>query len=244
MVCSNCNESFNEAIKFCSKCGLNLLEENAKEHASYITKSIVFYLGFIAYLVLYYIVSPDFLTLESALLLDGSFAILILLFCVIDFKNVIRLFRWPKINIQTYLFIIVFPVLSAFVFSYSMDFLNELIFDEPTDNVFFLYAAFENSIFWSFVFISLVPAVFEELGFRGYLFNQLLNITSPNVTIIITAFLFALMHFSFISIIWIFFFGLALGYLRLKYKTIWLGMIVHFIHNSIVLLIDMQTFFF
>ena len=80
--------------------------------------------------------------------------------------------------------------------------------------------------------------VFEELAFRGYLYNQLRKVTSDKNTIIATAFLFALIHFSFLSLIWIFPFGLLLGYFRKKYNTLWLGMIIHFIHNFIVLMLD------
>ena len=104
------------------------------------------------------------------------------------------------------------------------------------------YAGFPNAIMWSYIFIAFVPALFEELGFRGYLFNQMLKIASPTITIIVTGFLFALMHMSFISMIWLVPFGIFLGYLRLKYNVIWLGMIVHFIHNAIVLGFDIYYF--
>ncbi|MBL4667746.1 MAG: CPBP family intramembrane metalloprotease [Flavobacteriales bacterium] len=241
-ICSNCDISFNDSVKFCTQCGANLLEKGEEENSKYITKSVVFYLTFITYIVVYYILSPEFLTLGFTLFLEGIFAVLILTFCLFDLKKIVRLFRIPKVNIWVYVFIFIFPVISAFIVSISMEYINSRLFGFDSENLYLNYIAFENPILWSFIFISFVPAVFEELGFRGYLFNQLLKITSPKVTILITAFLFALMHFSFVSIVWIFPFGLVLGYLRLKHNTIWFGMIIHFIHNSVVLLIDMSYY--
>ena len=94
----------------------------------------------------------------------------------------------------------------------------------------------------AFLFIAITPPVFEELAYRGFLFNQLEKVTSPQTTIILTAFIFALVHFSIISLLWIFPFGLLLGYLRYKYNTLWLGIVIHFIHNLIVLSLDYYYF--
>tara|TARA_Y100000780_G_C13561857_1_gene369410 strand:- start:355 stop:666 length:312 start_codon:yes stop_codon:yes gene_type:complete len=93
-------------------------------------------------------------------------------------------------------------------------------------------------MFWAILFIAITPPIFEELAFRGFLFNQLQKVVSERVTIIATAFIFALVHFSFISLLWIFPFGIVLGYLRSKYNTLWYGIIIHFIHNFLVLMMD------
>ena len=100
------------------------------------------------------------------------------------------------------------------------------------------YEAYTNTFFWVLIFYTVIPPIFEELAFRGFLFNQLRTIVSPSVTILATAFIFALIHFSWISIVWIFPFGIVLGYLRHRYNTLWLGMIIHFIHNLLVVLLD------
>lgn len=241
--CSNCGNSFNENVNFCSKCGHPIAIQKEDEHTSFITKSVVFYLVFIAYIVIYYLVSPDFITLQSELILEGTFALIILIFCFLDVRNIFKLFQIPKIPAGVYLFAFIFPIISAVIVTVSMGTINDLLFDYNIDeNLYTDYYGFPNPIFWAFTFTAFVPAVFEELGFRGYLYNQLIKITSPKVTILLTAFLFALMHFSMISILWIFPFGIVLGYLRNKYNVIWLGMIVHFIHNSLVLLYDVYAY--
>lgn len=236
--CKSCNLSFENTVSFCSKCGENLTEIKQKEHSKYITRSVFFYLAFIAYIVIYYVAVPDYPSLFQTILFEGSFMGLILFFCLIDLAKILKLFRQIKIDVTILFFLFLFPLASALIASYSMELLNSFLFDEEAENLFWLYSSYSNPYMWAFFFVSFVPAVFEELGFRGYLFNQLLNITSPKVSILITAFLFALMHFSFISFLWIFPFGLVLGYLRYRYKVIWIGMVIHFIHNSIVLLID------
>jgi membrane protease YdiL (CAAX protease family) len=113
---------------------------------------------------------------------------------------------------------------------------------ENSINTYVQYLYLEHPLAWGIFFIAILPPIFEELAFRGYLFNLLKRVTNARNTIIATSFLFALVHFSFISIIWIFPFGLLLGYLRNKYNTLWLGMIIHFIHNLIVFLLDYFVF--
>ena len=129
------------------------------------------------------------------------------------------------------------PIASAFLVYYGIEWVNNAL--EFTDeNIFEEYSYYNNSLFWAIIFTAILPPVFEELAFRGFLFNQMRKVSSIQVTIIATSFIFALVHFSFISFLWIFPFGIFLGYLRQRYQTLWLPMIVHFIHNFLVLMLD------
>jgi len=137
-----------------------------------------------------------------------------------------------------WVFSIVFPIFTSFGVYFFIEFINGFIFEEESLNYFVTYAYLDNPLFWAILFIAILPPIFEELAFRGFLFNKLKEVSSNQVTIIGTAFIFALVHFSFLSFIWIFPFGIVLGYLRSRYNTLWIGMIIHFIHNFIVLMID------
>jgi len=80
--------------------------------------------------------------------------------------------------------------------------------------------------------VALQPAIFEELAFRGVMQEGLNKITDSRQAIFISAFLFTLLHMSFISFFWLMPFALWLGYIRMKEKTIWYGMIIHFCFNT------------
>ncbi len=89
--------------------------------------------------------------------------------------------------------------------------------------------------------VALIPAVGEELMFRGLfqrLFSQRFN---PHNGIAITALLFALVHFNFTNFFYYFILGVALGYAYYWGKNILFPIIIHFINNSLVLLQYIQV---
>lgn len=87
--------------------------------------------------------------------------------------------------------------------------------------------------------IAVFPALTEEMAFRGILFSQLERLTTRNAAIVVTGFIFAWTHFSFISLIWLVPAGLFFGWMRSHYRTIWYGVLCHFAHNATVVLLEM-----
>lgn len=83
------------------------------------------------------------------------------------------------------------------------------------------------------VFIVGAPIV-EELLFRGFLFSHLKN-SALGVygSIILTTILWTFIHFQydFSLLIVLFFLGLLLGYIRHKYNSIYLAIVIHAVHN-------------
>ncbi len=87
--------------------------------------------------------------------------------------------------------------------------------------------------------VALMPAVFEEMAFRGVMFNYCNAILDERLVVAVTAFLFAIMHLSLLSLVWLLPFGFLLGHLRRKYNTIWYGVLFHFVFNLTACLIDL-----
>jgi len=83
-----------------------------------------------------------------------------------------------------------------------------------------------------------MPALFEELGYRGYLLQTLLKVADKEQAIYISAFLFAIIHMSFISLFWLIPFALFLGFVRTKENTLWYGVSIHFCFNLTACLFD------
>jgi len=82
--------------------------------------------------------------------------------------------------------------------------------------------------------IAIIPAVGEELLFRGILQKIFSDwIKNTHVAILITALLFSAFHFQFYGFIPRLMLGLLFGYLFLWSRSIWLPILAHFINNAI-----------
>jgi len=82
-----------------------------------------------------------------------------------------------------------------------------------------------------FIMISIIPSIFEEGLYRGYLTYM----TAPygvGVTSIISGLTFALVHGNLAQMPLAFFFGASAGYFMYIYKNIWIAVVAHFINNA------------
>jgi membrane protease YdiL (CAAX protease family) len=241
--CTKCNHTLNIEAKFCTQCGNVLAKSGIENRTESLNLVIVFYVVFLLFAVIsHYIYEASESSLGLDIMIESIFAILVVGFSILDFKGILKLYKLPIISKEIIAISLLAPVFSAIFVSLSVGYINELLFDSSGINYYSDYIYLENPLAWSILFVAILPPIFEELAFRGFLFNELSKVVSEKVTIIGTAFIFALVHFSFISLIWIFPFGLLLGYLRNKYKTLWYGIVIHFIHNLIVLLIDYYNY--
>ncbi len=85
--------------------------------------------------------------------------------------------------------------------------------------------------------IAVLPAIGEELIFRGLLQKIFIDITGKVVWgVIISAVLFSAMHMQFQGFIPRFALGLMLGYLYVWSGSIWLSIIAHFVNNAIAII--------
>ena len=80
--------------------------------------------------------------------------------------------------------------------------------------------------------ISLVPAIGEELFFRGAIQKMFSEKIHPVVAIWITAVIFSFFHFQFYGFIPRVLLGALLGYLYFWSGNLWLPVIAHFLNNA------------
>ncbi|MFB6258449.1 MAG: type II CAAX prenyl endopeptidase Rce1 family protein [Flavobacteriales bacterium] len=126
-------------------------------------------------------------------------------------------------------------VLFSFLVFYGMEALRsyfgaELLLD-PLEK----YRSYSRPILAAFLSLAVFPPLTEELGFRGLLFGQLSELTNPSVIILTTSFLFAWVHFRFLSLPWLFLEGIYLGWIRHREGTIWPCILCHSLHNGLAL---------
>ena len=86
----------------------------------------------------------------------------------------------------------------------------------------------------SLIIIALLPAVFEEMLFRGCLQPVMISITKNAFAgILITSILFSALHGSYYGFLSRLALGLILGYIFYYSKNLWLSIVFHFLNNAL-----------
>ena len=90
---------------------------------------------------------------------------------------------------------------------------------------------------WRLVFfLAVVPALCEELFFRGYALSGLRGSLGKLGAVAVVAIAFGMTHYSAQRMVTTTILGLVLGLLVVQYGSIWPAMIAHFMHNAISVL--------
>ena len=121
-----------------------------------------------------------------------------------------------------------------------------LVFDKKAEDVtmYFLKMESLNDLIFNLLVLAIIPAIGEELFFRGYLQQTFVNyFNRKDLAIIITAFLFSAVHMQFQGFLPRFVLGLILGYLFYCSGSLWLPIIAHFINNAMVVSFAYPTLF-
>ena len=89
----------------------------------------------------------------------------------------------------------------------------------------------------SLLVFAVLPALGEEFFFRGTL-QRIWAASSGknNLVIVLTAFLFAVIHFDYYNFFGIFALGILLGYIYFLSGSLWVSVFFHFLNNAITVL--------
>jgi hypothetical protein len=86
--------------------------------------------------------------------------------------------------------------------------------------------------------IAVIPAIGEELLFRGIIQNELKQILrNPHLAIWISGFIFSFMHFQFYGFIPRMLLGVMFGYLYFWSGSLLIPILVHFINNGLTFIL-------
>ncbi len=89
------------------------------------------------------------------------------------------------------------------------------------------------SLITSLIVMALIPAIGEELIFRGIIQRNLVEFNwNYHKAIWLTAFIFSAIHFQFYGFLPRFFLGVILGYLFHWSNSIWVPIVGHFVQNA------------
>jgi len=108
----------------------------------------------------------------------------------------------------------------------SNDFIKQFINQGGTFNFIILIIVF-----------AVLPAIFEELFFRGYLQKVFFQYSQKKwLSIIVVAIVFSIFHFDFYAFFPRVFLGVLLGVTFFAARSLWLPIVLHFIHNFTTLI--------
>jgi membrane protease YdiL (CAAX protease family) len=85
------------------------------------------------------------------------------------------------------------------------------------------------------IFICVMPAITEEIAFRGMIQHQFEKVVKPSIAIAVAAMVFAAAHMTIVSAPYLALVGLLLGWMKTKTGSLYPSMIAHFLHNYIVI---------
>ena len=85
--------------------------------------------------------------------------------------------------------------------------------------------------------IALIPAVGEELTFRGVLQQSLTRKINPHAAIILSAAIFSFIHFQFYGFLPRMFLGILLGYMFYITGSLWTSIAMHFANNGMAVVL-------
>jgi ABC-2 type transport system permease protein/sodium transport system permease protein len=96
------------------------------------------------------------------------------------------------------------------------------------------------SLWFILVTFAIIPAVSEELCFRGFIFGALRTRLSGAATIVASALLFGIFHEILYAgrLLPSTFLGLVLGWVRLRTRSVLPGMLLHALNNSLLLTVS------
>jgi len=216
LQCDNCGAPLTNQLKFCSKCGNRIIPfENV--HRLEIKKFLGAFFAILLYLLSLYLFKID-RNYVSVLIVDSIFLLGVIVLAVVFYYEVrpyvdIRILKLRKLL----KYVAIQVVISVFVFL-TVYFLNGSL-GLTADSIFTTFKDAPYPLLIAIISMAVFPAITEEIGFRAVLFGQLEKLTSGWSAVIVTGLLFALVHFSFLSFIWLIPSGIFLGWVRLREKT-------------------------
>lgn len=94
------------------------------------------------------------------------------------------------------------------------------------------------AILFNFIMIALIPAIGEELLFRGVLIRLFKKwFTNIHAAVIVSSILFSALHMQFYGFFPRLALGLILGYTFVWTSSLWVPIILHFLNNATILMV-------
>jgi membrane protease YdiL (CAAX protease family) len=99
-------------------------------------------------------------------------------------------------------------------------------------------AATTAELFWLLLTTALMPALFEEWCYRGFLLHRFRQVMSVPLAIALQAMMFSAMHMNTMETVPHFLYGVVAGAMRVKMRALWPCMLLHLLWNGAWVLME------
>ena len=242
--CRACYQPISAAAKFCPSCGANQFPtmelEQRVDHAARswpaVRNAIIFYVIYLGSVIpLLWLPEED---IASGLLVVSVVDVVIILvywsIARVPLGPVLRptpgAGRWSAIALM-----LLVPMLAV---NLGYHFVLQRMFGIEVERITapFVDAGYP---YWIILLeICVMPAIWEEVAFRGLIQVRLAEAVRQREAIIMTAVLFAIIHCSALSGVYLFALGIVLGVIRARSNSLLPGMAMHFAHNLVIVILE------
>jgi membrane protease YdiL (CAAX protease family) len=239
-ICSECDATVKGYQRFCHNCGAYLRGDTERISIFNNSSLQTAFFFFIIYLFVCLTVKYTnwFSSYDSLFWIEIFLAVVTTIFVWKNISTLKHVLRFNNFKWSTLLMLIAGAVIFSMLINVFITEINITIFNSRI-NLYQPYRIYEFPVLIMFYSIALMPAIFEELAFRGVLYNYLKTFLDERLVVMVTGFAFAAIHLSFFSLVWLVPFGIFIGALRRKYNTIWYGVIFHFTFNITACIFDL-----
>jgi membrane protease YdiL (CAAX protease family) len=240
-ACSTCGVELGTGSRFCSNCGAiqKEIREEIPEH--------IFELN-ARYLVVFYLVQlltclavsafDIFNDYRNLVWVEVFLAVFTLVFAGVNFRNILPLYSFRNLKVPLLLLCAACAIVASAIVHYAVSWVNLTVFHK-TLSYYPLYEPLQHGELVLFLSVAVYPALFEELEFRGIVYNYTEQAAGPTTAIWISSMAFAIIHVNVLSLLWIVPFALVVGWLRNKYQTLWYDMIIHLCFNGTICVFEL-----
>jgi uncharacterized protein len=243
--CTTCARELKGSFKFCPGCGRPALPPASPGSAVHVEwKDTVRFLWACGTMVIYVVGShlvEEWEDYRFHLFYDLGF-LLVMAFVAVSYRRDLgTALGRPAIQVERLLEYLLIQAVITFGVLKFVPWMNEAL-GFPTADISTAFLDSPAPLPLALLSIAVMPAITEELACRGVLFGQMQRVAGSSSAVIVTAVIFAFVHFNMLSFAWLFMAGLFYGWMRLREGHLWYGVLCHFLHNGTVVLEEMGYF--
>lgn len=246
-LCPACQGALREGALFCSNCGYNGTASPAipyrKELQSSTTRfashwgeikqvswlfGLLLFGSFVLGMTARAIASP-----WPEAIASGIDAAIILTFASLRYRDILPLLGLPRLSARGALELLGLAL--SFIAIMGAYFTLIQRAGVPVDHIAPAFKQFGWPVWSMFLLVSAMPAIFEELAFRGVIQSALERVLGEREAWLIQAALFSVLHLLPMMFLSHFVMGLCFGYMRRRSKSLYPGIILHAGWNALVL---------
>jgi uncharacterized protein len=237
--CPSCRRPTRQGVNFCAGCGQsfsnavspsppNLEVDSTSRYSlqwAQIKRICLLFMLLLANSLLVGILSRQIISSWLDVAGDGLSAIIVAIFAVINYRDLLPLLKLPRIDRMAAL-----QMIAVAIAAFTLISLYFQVFHwagVPTIQATDSFMASGWPLWSVFLIISITPAIVEEITFRGLIQSSLERVFGVRDALLIQAALFGILHLLPVMFPSHFLMGLCFGFLRNRSRSLYPGMLMH-----------------